>query len=316
MNYIILDLEWNQPDSHENSIPGIPFEIIEIGAVKLDSDFKELDSFHKVISPKHYKHMHHITGELTQISTSELKNGVDFVDAATEFINWCGDEYSFCTWGSMDIYELQRNMNYYHMPLLVYPVYFYDLQKVFSLTYDDGKIRRSLEYAVDFFDIPKNLSFHRAIEDAKYTSYVFSRLNMDILKNYYSIDVYQLPTSKKNEIYADYGTYTKYISRGFENKIDLMKDKTVIATPCTRCGTKLKKKIRWFSGNSKTYRCLCACPNHGLIKGKIRIKKHDNGLYYAIRTLKQTDSDGADAIKNKQLEIRKKRRLKRHSNDN
>ena len=39
-NYIIFDLEWNQcTEGKENSIEHFPFEIIEIGGVKMDEDF-------------------------------------------------------------------------------------------------------------------------------------------------------------------------------------------------------------------------------------------------------------------------------------
>ena len=38
MNYIVFDLEWNQsPNGKERENPRLPFEIIEIGAVKLNS---------------------------------------------------------------------------------------------------------------------------------------------------------------------------------------------------------------------------------------------------------------------------------------
>ena len=37
MNYIILDLEWNQcPQGKARENPRIPFEIVEIGAIKLN----------------------------------------------------------------------------------------------------------------------------------------------------------------------------------------------------------------------------------------------------------------------------------------
>ena len=37
MNYVVLDLEWNQANGiTEHEVPAIPFEIVEIGAVKLD----------------------------------------------------------------------------------------------------------------------------------------------------------------------------------------------------------------------------------------------------------------------------------------
>ena len=48
MNYIVFDLEWNQcPDGKEKEIKDMPFEIIEIGAVKLDSQRRVIDTFAK-----------------------------------------------------------------------------------------------------------------------------------------------------------------------------------------------------------------------------------------------------------------------------
>ncbi len=45
-NYIVFDLEWNQsPEGKGNSIENLPFEIIEIGAVKLDSHLQLISEF-------------------------------------------------------------------------------------------------------------------------------------------------------------------------------------------------------------------------------------------------------------------------------
>ena len=39
MDYIVMDLEWNQnPYGKNNHHPDIPFEIIEIGAVRVTED--------------------------------------------------------------------------------------------------------------------------------------------------------------------------------------------------------------------------------------------------------------------------------------
>ena len=56
MNYIILDLEWNQSakgKSYENK--KIPFEIIQIGAVKLNEKGELQDTFNCVVRPTVYK---------------------------------------------------------------------------------------------------------------------------------------------------------------------------------------------------------------------------------------------------------------------
>ena len=45
MNYIILDLEWNQGNEQkEKQLKELPFEIIEIGAVKLNSRMEICDT--------------------------------------------------------------------------------------------------------------------------------------------------------------------------------------------------------------------------------------------------------------------------------
>ena len=57
MDYIVFDLEWNQSsDGQEKEIKEIPFEIIEIGAVKLDENFQLKDRFNHLIKPKVYPH--------------------------------------------------------------------------------------------------------------------------------------------------------------------------------------------------------------------------------------------------------------------
>ena len=39
MNYIVMDLEWNQSNTgSEEAVSSVPFEIIEIGAIRLDAD--------------------------------------------------------------------------------------------------------------------------------------------------------------------------------------------------------------------------------------------------------------------------------------
>ena len=46
-NYIVFDLEWNQSaNGKERSVPHFPFEIIEIGAVKLNENFQMTGEFH------------------------------------------------------------------------------------------------------------------------------------------------------------------------------------------------------------------------------------------------------------------------------
>ena len=167
MNYIIFDLEWNQcPDGKEFEDPSLPFEILEIGAIKLDSNYHELGRFHEQICPAVYTSMHEYTQDLLHIDMESLKNARTFPEAAADFLSWCGKRVHFCTWGVSDLYELQRNMRYHGMknPFRA-PLRFYDIQKIFSIVYDDRKVRRSLEHAADFLKLEKGERFHNALND-------------------------------------------------------------------------------------------------------------------------------------------------------
>lgn len=51
-NYIIFDLEWNQSAAgKETSLDHLPFEIFEIGAVKLNEKMEQVSQFHPAGPP-------------------------------------------------------------------------------------------------------------------------------------------------------------------------------------------------------------------------------------------------------------------------
>lgn len=289
MNIIVLDLEWNQSSisKKERNLEIPIFEIIEIGAIKLNEEYEIVDKFHRLINPQIYQTMHKITADLINLEIKELKKEDPFEDVIQNFISWCGKDYLFATWGPLDLLELQRNMNYYKItPLSKGPLKFYDIQKLFSIGALKDKTRKTLEYAIDYYKIEKKEPFHRAISDAYYTAVVLQKLiNPDILK-YYSFDTYNLPKKKKEEIKEEFPGYFKYISRGFETKSELLEDKEVSSTKCYLCHKNLKKKIRWFSLNGKHYYALAVCSIHGPFKYKIRIRKNDTELYYTVKTSK------------------------------
>ena len=73
MNYIVLDFEWNQSTyGREARLRRLPFEIIEIGAVKLDAQGRVIEEYDTIIRPVVYKKMHHMTMEMTGITDEML----------------------------------------------------------------------------------------------------------------------------------------------------------------------------------------------------------------------------------------------------
>lgn len=315
MNYIILDLEWNQ-GAAEKTEEKLPFEIIEIGAIKLNDRREKTDEFNELIKPQVYHEMNYITRKIIHLQMEQLEEGKTFPDVMRAFQNWWGDDYIFCTWGSMDLVELQRNIRYYQMePISDRPFRFLDIQKLFSIAFEDRKSRRSLEYAIDFLNIEKDIPFHRALSDAYYTAKILALLDENVLENY-SFDIFHIPVSKKEEIHAIFDkvpqeSYAKYISRGFENKIKAMNDKNIISTRCYLCHKNLKKRIRWFTPNGKHYYCVSYCDIHGHMKSKIRIRKSENNLVYIIKTEKFVSEEDVENIYKKQEQARQHRKEKR-----
>lgn len=310
MNYIVFDLEWNQcPYGKEKENPRLPFEIIEIGAVKLNENMQVTGEFHKLIHPMVYKRLHRKTREILDIDMKSLKEGAFFYQAVREFLQWCGEDYMFCTWGNMDLIELQRNMKYYGLQeLLPGPVRFYDVQKLFSIAFEDGKSRRALEYGIDYLHLEKSEDFHHALTDAHYTAKILKRIDSSVVKSNFSIDCYQNPKTKEEEIRIVYDRYVKYISREFKSKEEALKDREIAASQCFLCGKNARKKIRWFSINAKNYYCMALCPRHGYLKGKIRMKKTDEGKIYVIKTIKLSDEAEAALIREKREILKKKRK--------
>ena len=286
MNYIVLDLEWNQGSGQEPEVKEMPFEVIDIGAVKLNEKRNIMDKYNQLVKPVVYHQMNRITSDLVHLHMEDLQKGRSFVEVMNEFLAWCGEDYVFCTWGPLDLFELQRNMHYFHMePLSGKPVKFLDVQKLFSIAYEDKKSRRSLEYAIDFLQIEKDVPFHRAFSDAYYTARILEQMEEGVLENYY-IDTYILPKTREEEVHVMFHDYMKYISREFPDKQKAIEDREVISTKCYLCRRNIRKKVRWFSTNGKHYYSISVCPVHGYMKSKIRIRKSENDKVYVVKTSK------------------------------
>ncbi len=134
MNYIILDLEWNQPFSYKHMIRSpLPLygEIIQIGAVKLDENYHILDTFKILVSPKFYRKIHKDVLKITNITSDDLQYGFGFEIAFKHFKKWCGEDFTFLIWGDSDIDVLKSNLRLYNLDIEWIPPT-YNLQIVFD----------------------------------------------------------------------------------------------------------------------------------------------------------------------------------------
>jgi inhibitor of KinA sporulation pathway (predicted exonuclease) len=162
----------------------MPFEIIEIGAIKLDENRREIGRFSEMVRPLVYPTLHYRTKEITSLDQNQLRRSRTFCPVVRDFLKWCGDDCKFVTWGNLDLTELQQNMDYYRLANpFPKPLFYCDLQKMFSILYFDGKSRMALEEAVEYLHIPKDIEFHRAFDDTYYTAEVMKKMDFEKVKS-------------------------------------------------------------------------------------------------------------------------------------
>jgi len=187
MNYIVFDLEFNQAwDLVENkSRPNskCPFEIIQIGAVKLDEKLQVISSFDRLVKPKLYTSLHPFVKQITGIEIEDVENAKTFGKVYREFVDFIGIDCILCVWGTADITELIRNVQYHKLNASAIPKEYINIQMYASKHLQCIKgTNVGLRNAVELLNIPIDKKFHDALGDACYTAEVFKRICSDSIK--------------------------------------------------------------------------------------------------------------------------------------
>lgn len=187
MNYIFLDMEWNQPNGKANTVMStVPLhgEIIRIGAVKSADGTTLSDKFYSCVIPRYYKKMNYAVGRVTGLGTAAMTYGVKFTLAYEQFLEWCGEDCIILTWGGEDEKILEANLAVHGMDMKAHPK-FCDLQIIFARRIlCDGR-QHSLQSAVEHYGIEMNLRAHDALNDAYYAACVGLKMGFaDYLTQY------------------------------------------------------------------------------------------------------------------------------------
>lgn len=201
MNFIIVDLEFNQAfdfDTHTKikSNPACPFEIIQIGAIKLDGNLNQIGTFNNYIKPTIYKRLHPYVKKLTGFTNETFKEDISFETAFNSFAEFCGDNYIFCVWGDNDIKLLYKNINFYKINHANVSRKYADVQDMCTKKFNKSKNQLiGLSTAIEMLNLPISNEFHDAFNDAKYTGLIFKELHTDYFDQRV-IKTYKLPENK------------------------------------------------------------------------------------------------------------------------
>ncbi len=308
MYYIVVDLEWNQSSTGrviKNKNGPLPYEVIEIGAVKTDEEFNIVSSFDRIVKPQVYLKLHKAVEKLVPLKMKDLQKGKSFKSVMEEFLEWCGKDVCFCTWGDADLLQLQRNMRYHGMEVdFPWPFLYLDLQRIYSEQFLDGVQSSSLSDAVSKLNIPKGNAYHRAIYDSQYTAKVAAHLDRNLIVTHKSIDTYRVPSKSSEEIHLKNGDMEQYITRTFDTREKVSEYRQLRSSKCFICGEHMEREVRWFCDNGRNYYAAFRCAKHGPVVGKFKIKKNEFEKFYAVRTMSISDESGIEDI----VERRKRER--------
>ena len=297
MNYIILDMEWNQPwpgsPSSKKVLPvQIRGEIIQIGAVRVTEDRQVADEFQVMIRPKYYRRLNRRVSKLTGIKESRLKvEGIPFPEAMEQFRAWCGEDIIFLTWGFDDITILRENLRLYGLAE-DWTGRWYNAQMIFNAQTDGSNAQKALKTAMEIFGIEATRPAHDALGDAYHTALICARLDLkrgtqeyqQALKNHENgFHGAELPGCISRKVFYDYADKHAALSAmtGEENK-------------CPTCGRQMLGS-RWFAQPGHRYMDLAACPEHGKFLIRVRLSDQPDGTVRVSRLTYEATSEAAEA---------------------
>ena len=297
MNYIVLDMEWNQPwpgsPSSKKVLPvNIRGEIIQIGAVRINEEQFVEDEFQIMIKPKYYRHLNRRVSKLTGIKEAKLREeGVSFPEAIELFRRWCGGDIVFLTWGFDDIGILRENLRLFGLEE-DWTERWFNAQMIFNAQTDGSTSQKALKTAMEMFSIEATRPAHDALGDAYHTALICAMLNLKqgmaeygaALKSHDNgFHGAELPGCLDRKVFYDYADKRAALAAmsGEENL-------------CPLCGSRMLGS-RWFAQPGHRYMDLATCPEHGKFLIRVRLSTQPDETVRVSRLTYEATSEAAQA---------------------
>lgn len=269
---IVFDLEWNQSSYTPNH--RMPHEIIEIGACRVDAEYRVVDTFSAVISPRLYKKLDKHIRQVTGITEEELRRGRSFSDVFADFMRWCGEDAQLVTWGRDDFPVLRRNAAFFMTPMPFEPPL--DAQMVFGAACLGGVHHQmNLHAALELKQIKVDVPAHRAVYDAQCTAAML-----------WAIDeaVRALHDDKRAELDRAIDRERRIANSALRSQptkytfqSEALADARLMNIACPRCGLRTRLDTPWFDSGREKYLAIAQCPRHGMIYAAMHFKRVSNG---------------------------------------
>ncbi|MGL4453620.1 MAG: 3'-5' exonuclease [Sarcina sp.] len=213
MGYIILDLEFNNMQNITKYYPHIyeknrylrtlevQNEIIQIGAVKLDDDMKQIDSYKVYTKSCAFPVLNPIITNITGIKYNDLKNAKTLKEGLIGLKKFVGTDNIVCSWATDDIAEIVINAKYQGYDDVFWIEKYLDLQnyctKLLSYKKPIGLKVALAELKIDV----DQTKLHDALNDSIYTAEVLRTVyDKEKIEKAIVDDVYVLPALKIKDL--------------------------------------------------------------------------------------------------------------------
>ncbi len=200
-HHIVLDFEMN-PVPKENAYAHefLREEIIEIGAVKIDSSLQVVDRFNAMVRPEYCGSVSTSISSLTGIYTSDVAKADVFEAVLADFSRWIGSERArVYSWSNNDFIQLERECSFKEVEFPENMKRWLDFQAIYPrlMGYTKRRAKTALHIAAKENGIRFDTrSAHRALYDAEKTA----ELLIPVLSGEYRRRIETMRATVKSEV--------------------------------------------------------------------------------------------------------------------
>ena len=290
-NIIALDMEWNQPLPWKEypRVPKalMPGEIIQIGAVKLGQDGQQRSELRLSVRPRYFKQVHWKVKKLTQISESEMLNGMPFPEAAKALGDWLTEDglpFDIFAWGGEDERVLTANLDAWGLDPTWLPENIYDLRFIYDSFLGRYEQSTSLTDAAAELGAELDLTQHDSLNDARYLAAICAHTDLARgMAEYEELGSAPAPGKPLQRLRVP----------GLADFDAAVKQDTLRAFTCPACEKALSVK-EWVPQNKDRQIALVKCPCGASAFLRMRLNPRPGGTLTALRTVYISDEAAAE----------------------
>lgn len=205
MNHLVIDLEMCRvPRDYRGKDYKYALETIQIGAVLLDEEFKQIGTLTQFVHPDHGV-IDPFIENLTGIRNDQIKHAPRIQEALQHLIDWLGSrEYQVYAWSRCDYVQLIHEIKAKHIKDKKIDTF---MEESRWIDYQDVFVKRfgfdraiGLEEALGRTEIHAEGRFHDGLDDAINTGRLIEKMEMN---PEYELRGYEMPSvSKKTLSYS------------------------------------------------------------------------------------------------------------------